>query len=1259
MIARRSLSSALRAGACAWLAVGLTVAATSTATAQIQVAGELFVSLDAGEASTEAGIWPNQGSLEDFVMLGIPIVTEINGATAVVFNGGDQPGAAGAGDAFQCQGDTPAGLTGVNPTASIEAWVWNLEIAAEETILAWGRRGGGCGSNMSFNYGRDVYFGAVGHWCHLPGPDIGWGEVPVAGQWHHVVYTYDGTTTRVYVDGAMTNSEDDSVFAAEGGGTGLNTWPLPRITIAAQLLDDASTIDVALGGTLAIGRVRIHDEVLTDAQIQNNYDLERPEFPIQVIPPTFLNAPAADSAFAGDTYSYALRVEGFPAPTLSVVEPAGAAIAPDGTLTYAIPSPAPASFTVTVRATNEGGTAEATWVVTVKAQPGELEIAEELIVDLDAGDETAGLDFWESKGTVVEFQKIGEPVLEELDGVTALTFNSYGTQDAYQSVDYAPDGIIGLDPTRSIEVWVYNPKLLQEETILSFGHRGGGVGTNMSFNYGFHATWGAVGHWDWPDIGWATNVPRAGRWHHLAYTYDGTTTRVYVDGEEANSELCGSGIINTWAGKISLAVQTTDGTTPEWGIPGSLSIARVRIHDGVLTPSQIRNNYLLEKDGFPVPPEPMPEKLAGGPVHRYSFDEDATDSVSGADGTVVGSVTFEGGQAVLRGNAGIVSGGGGSYIDLPNGIISQLNEEDEATFEAWATWNGPLGSAWQRIFDFGTSAGGENASTGAGTNYYLFLTPWSGDGSTRFGYRTGVGTYEERSVNGAYMEPGVEYHVALVWDGPNATVTLYVNGEKIESDPGLHFALREILDVNNWLGRSQWRDLLFDGSYNEFRIYDYVLSDGQVLNNYLAGPDVVDSAPPRAVVERKVSKLTYGPREAIDVSLEIALTPPDTAITVREVLPKKAAASAISDGGSLASGAITWNLTGLAGAKAVTYKLAPDSCAGSVEFGRSTWNVATASGRVTGAKSLSLSMVPGSIAPWEATDVGTAPAAAGAEQRLGEHEILVGAAGAGARSTNDDFHFVHVGASGDFEIGARIDCVDDPGGTAQGGVMVRESTDPSSAFVYFYLAAPQVAGTAASLRGSVRRETNPARLASIVTISQRDVSALPVWIRLRRAEGKILFERSDDGVAYAEVASREVGTGTSQVNLPDAVRIGLATASQSGTARAHYTYGAVTGAAFGAGGGANFRRGDANADGGMNITDGIFVLNYLFLGGPAPTCLDAADSNGDNALNITDGIYILNYLFLGGTAPPEPGPDVCGPDPDADEDQTCESYTTC
>ena len=72
-----------------------------------------------------------------------------------------------------------------------------------------------------------------------------------------------------------------------------------------------------------------------------------------------------------------------------------------------------------------------------------------------------------------------------------------------------------------------------------------------------------------------------------------------------------------------------------------------------------------------------------------------------------------------------------------------------------------------------------------------------------------------------------------------------------------------------------------------------------------------------------------------------------------------------------------------------------------------------------------------------------------------------------------------------------------------------------------------------------------------------------------------------------------------------------------------------------------FRRGDCNDDDAVELSDAVCTLNFLFLGGPAPGCLEVADVNGEDGVNIADPTYLLNFLFLGGPAPVAPFPD-CG-----------------
>ena len=75
-----------------------------------------------------------------------------------------------------------------------------------------------------------------------------------------------------------------------------------------------------------------------------------------------------------------------------------------------------------------------------------------------------------------------------------------------------------------------------------------------------------------------------------------------------------------------------------------------------------------------------------------------------------------------------------------------------------------------------------------------------------------------------------------------------------------------------------------------------------------------------------------------------------------------------------------------------------------------------------------------------------------------------------------------------------------------------------------------------------------------------------------------------------------------------------------------------------------FRRGDATANGELDVTDAIRIFGFLFSGADAPPCADAADADDDGMLAITDGIFLLGHLFLGSERPPLPGPFACGID---------------
>ncbi|HTL55224.1 MAG TPA: LamG-like jellyroll fold domain-containing protein [Candidatus Limnocylindrales bacterium] len=222
-------------------------------------------------------------------------------------------------------------------------------------------------------------------------------------------------------------------------------------------------------------------------------------------------------------------------------------------------------------------------------------------------------------------------------------------------------------------------------------------------------------------------------------------------------------------------------------------------------------------------------------IHRYSFTSDASDSVGTAHGTnlVINAtntpVAYSGGQAVMDGTGG--------YIRLPGGLVSGLTN---VSIEIWATYSG-VGNDWQRFFDFG------NTDAGGTGEFDMFLTPQYGGsgGKLRFGIANADPGYSsERDVSSSNMFPiGTEAYVVLTY-GPS-NVMLYVNGVLDSAgSASSYFPLSVLQDVYDYIGRSVYNaDPAYNGSFNEFRIHDSILSSPQVAASFASGPDTINYDP--------------------------------------------------------------------------------------------------------------------------------------------------------------------------------------------------------------------------------------------------------------------------------------------------------------------------------------------------------------------------------------------------------------------------------
>jgi hypothetical protein len=66
--------------------------------------------------------------------------------------------------------------------------------------------------------------------------------------------------------------------------------------------------------------------------------------------------------------------------------------------------------------------------------------------------------------------------------------------------------------------------------------------------------------------------------------------------------------------------------------------------------------------------------------------------------------------------------------------------------------------------------------------------------------------------------------------------------------------------------------------------------------------------------------------------------------------------------------------------------------------------------------------------------------------------------------------------------------------------------------------------------------------------------------------------------------------------------------------------------------------GDMNGDRLVEISDAVYLTNYIFKGGMSPKCppepyIECADINGDEEVTVADVVYLINYLFRSGPEP--------------------------
>ena len=217
-------------------------------------------------------------------------------------------------------------------------------------------------------------------------------------------------------------------------------------------------------------------------------------------------------------------------------------------------------------------------------------------------------------------------------------------------------------------------------------------------------------------------------------------------------------------------------------------------------------------------------------LHRWSFTTDGTDSVGGANATLVGQASYSGGKLVLP--------GGGTFANYATvGISNTLATHPNITVETWFTINSLRD--WSKVWMFGhDNAGGE-----PGLSYINFTPRAGGVGAPPKVDFDPVGSGEVNTLGGANPGPlaaGTAYHVVVSFDAANNVMSFYTNGVLADSAAMGGGSITNLqADVSRFGAGFSWPDADLNGLIDEMRIWDGVLGAGAVTSNYLAGADVV------------------------------------------------------------------------------------------------------------------------------------------------------------------------------------------------------------------------------------------------------------------------------------------------------------------------------------------------------------------------------------------------------------------------------------
>lgn len=207
-----------------------------------------------------------------------------------------------------------------------------------------------------------------------------------------------------------------------------------------------------------------------------------------------------------------------------------------------------------------------------------------ILIDLDASGLTEGdLASWTNAGTAGgvfltadrEDDEVVDPnaLVTTIDGKKAVLF----TDGAWMQSDVTTPAVLtGANSPWTVMIWAYADSIAAtwEDCLFQMADRGGNT---AHFNIGGLAFTG------WNDITYINQPPRD-KWVHLAWTYDGTNVRIYINGLPDAVSAKSFNFRDGDYMRIARAMPDLYGSHPYTG-----AIASIQVHDVVLSRAEVQN----------------------------------------------------------------------------------------------------------------------------------------------------------------------------------------------------------------------------------------------------------------------------------------------------------------------------------------------------------------------------------------------------------------------------------------------------------------------------------------------------------------------------------------------------------------------------------------------------------------------------------------------------------------------------------------------